>query len=346
MVDENIAVLIQLVSGYASGEHKPMDFGRKAQYFTLDVISSVAFGKPFGYMSTDSDLYGYIANIEKAMPAVLIATILPSFNWIMKQNIVQKYLPSDKDPAGFGAIMGVAKQIVDERFGPDKKVKQDMLGSFVAHGLNQTEAESESLLQIIAGSDTTATAIRVIFLYIHTHPRVLSKLREEIASSSISTPIRNNEAGALPYLQAVIKEGLRIWPPLVGLMAKEVPPGGDVIDGKFIPGGTSIGYCGFGIFRNKEIWGDDANTFRPERWLEGTTESIRELESVLDLIFGGGRWQCLGRKVAQMELNKVFVELLRNFDFSIVDPTRPWKSVCYGIFSQSEMWMTVTRRES
>jgi len=148
LVDENIAALIQLVDGYASGEHKPMDFGRKAQYFTLDVISSVAYGKAFGYMSTDSDLYAYIENIEKALPFVLIGTIFPSFNWIMRQDIVQKYLPSDKDPAGFGAIMGVAKQIVGERFGPDKKEIQDMLGSFVAHGLTQTEAESESLLQM------------------------------------------------------------------------------------------------------------------------------------------------------------------------------------------------------
>jgi len=125
-----------------------MDFGRKVQFFTLDTISSVAFGKPFGYMSTDSDLYGYIENMEKAMQGVLIATIIPSMNWFLKQDIVQKYLPSDKDPIGFGAIMGVAKQIVSERFGPDKKVKQDMLGSFVAHGLTQSEAESESILQM------------------------------------------------------------------------------------------------------------------------------------------------------------------------------------------------------
>jgi len=148
LVDENIASLIQLVGEYASGEHKPMDFGRKAQYFTLDTISSVAFGKQFGYMSSDRDLYDYIANMEKALPFVLIATILPWFNWVMKQDIVHKFLPSHKDQVGFGAIMGVAKQIVGERFGPDKKVKQDMLGSFVAHGLTQTEAESESLLQM------------------------------------------------------------------------------------------------------------------------------------------------------------------------------------------------------
>jgi cytochrome P450 len=161
----------------------------------------------------------------------------------------------------------------------------------------------------MAGSDTTATAIRTTFLYVITNPRILSKLRAEISASSISSPIRDSEAKKLPYLQAVIKEGLRICPPLIGLMSKEAPPEGDVIKGMFIPGGCSISYCAFGIFRDKKTWGDDADLFRPERWLEGPPEAIKKAESVLDLIFGGGRWQCLGRNLAQMELNKVFVEV-------------------------------------
>lgn len=82
-----------------------------------------------------------------------------------------------------------------------------------------------------------------------------------------------------------------------------------MINGLFIPGGTSIGYDAFGIFRSKEIFGQDADIFRPERWLEDTPESIKELERTLDLVFSFGRYQCLGRNVAMMELNKVFVEV-------------------------------------
>jgi cytochrome P450 len=111
----------------------------------------------------------------------------------------------------------------------------------------------------------------------------------------------------------VIKEGLRIWPPVVGLMSKKVPPEGDTIDGKFVPGGVSIGYGGFGIFRNKRIWGEDADLFRPERWIVdadgGNRAKVKELEGVLEVIFNAGRFQCLGKNVALMELNKVFVEV-------------------------------------
>lgn len=161
----------------------------------------------------------------------------------------------------------------------------------------------------MAGSDTTATAIRMTFLYLITNPRVLEKFRNECSNASISSPIQDAEARKLPYLQAIIKEGLRIWPPVVGLMAKEVPAESDIINGLFIPGGTSIGYCAFGMFRDKKIWGEDADVFRPERWLEGSPARIKQEEETLELIFAQGKYQCLGKNVALMELNKVFVEV-------------------------------------
>jgi len=146
-------------------------------------------------------------------------------------------------------------------------------------------------------------------MYIITNPLILAKLRAEYTNASVSAPITDAEARQLPYLQACIKEGLRMWPPVVGLMAKTVPPGGDTICDTFVPGGTSVGYCAFGIWRDKKRWGEDANMFRPERWIEGEKEKIKELEQVFELAFAVGKWQCMGKNVALLELNKVFVEV-------------------------------------
>lgn len=72
----------------------------------------------------------------------------------------------------------------------------------------------------VAGSDTTATAIRAITLFIISNPRVHAKLRSEIdeaeSQGQISSPVTDTEAKSLPYLQACIKEDLRIWPPFTG----------------------------------------------------------------------------------------------------------------------------------
>ena len=132
---------------------------------------------------------------------------------------------------------------------------------------------------------------------------------EEIRNASISNPITDAEARKLPYLQAVIKEGLRIYPPATGLMSKEVPAGGDTICGFYVPEGTGIGWSTFGMMRNVKIWGNDADIFRPERWLEGTSEEIRKKEIYIELVFGYGKYQCLGKNIASLELNKVFVQV-------------------------------------
>jgi cytochrome P450 len=82
--------------------------------------------------------------------------------------------------------------------------------------------------------------MRATLLYIVTNPHVLSNLLSEISTSQISKPITDAEARKLPYLQAVIKEGIRIFPPVTGFLSKTVPNGGDTINGIFIPVGTTI----------------------------------------------------------------------------------------------------------
>lgn len=208
----------------------------------------------------------------------------------------------------------MAKRVVAERLGPNGTDRKDMLGSFLKHGLSREEAEGEALVNIIAGSDTTATAIRTTMLYLMSSPQAYRKLAHEIrtaaAKGQISSPITDEEARTLPYLQAVIKEGMRVFPPVTGLMPTVVPPGGDVIRGIPVPEGTEIGWSAFGVQHNKGVYGLDAETFRPERWLEVKDEKVlQEMTSTWELVFKYGKWQCLGRSVALLELNKIFVEV-------------------------------------
>jgi hypothetical protein len=93
----------------------------------------------------------------------------------------------------------------------------------------------------VVGSDPPATAMRATLLYIITSPYVLSKLLSKISTAKISNPITNAEARKLPYLQAVIKEEMRVFLLNTGFMSKIVPSGGDTINGIFVPSRTTIG---------------------------------------------------------------------------------------------------------
>ena len=88
-----------------------------------------------------------------------------------------------------------------------------------------------------------------------------------------------------------------------------VPAEGETFDGKFIPGGTSIGMNLAGLLRNKKVFGVDADMFRPERFLELNEAARIDMQRNVELIFGFGRWMCVGKMIAFMELNKIFFEV-------------------------------------
>ena len=112
----------------------------------------------------------------------------------------------------------------------------------------------------------------------------------------------------LSYLQACIKEGLRRFPPITSLRERLTPPEGDILDGKFIPGGVHIGFNMRGLLSNP-VFGEDTDVFRPERWLQCDTKRRQEMESALELVFGYGSTRCLGIRIASTTLNKFFVEV-------------------------------------
>lgn len=92
---------------------------------------------------------------------------------------------------------------------------------------------------------------------------------------------------------------------------REVPKGGDMLSGLFVPEGTWVGFDVLGLMMDPALFGADAKMFRPERWLSGDRERVRKMEMDFDLIFSYGKSACLGKNIALMELNKVIVEVCK-----------------------------------
>ena len=87
-----------------------------------------------------------------------------------------------------------------------------------------------------------------------------------------------------------------------------VPPEGDVINGYRIPGGTFIGLNAWGT-QLDVVYGEDAEVFRPERWLTADKERLMAMHQTVELVFGYGSTKCLGMPMAIMELNKMIFEV-------------------------------------
>ncbi|KAK8877454.1 hypothetical protein PGQ11_002400 [Apiospora arundinis] len=354
-VDEQVLNLLSLVRRqYLSVPEKDvfrtMPMIEVMSFFTLDVISKVALGTEFGCCAKNADPYNFHALMAEHVPKMGLTTDVP---WIRRTLYsplgLKLFGPRETDSSGIGPLMKVTNDVVRARYGQVQEGKSDMLSSFINHGLTQAECESEALFMFVAGSDTSASAIRITMLYIMSCPRVYQKLKAEIRAAiregRVSSPVITvAEAKQLPYLQAVIYEGLRMRPVTTGQQAKEVPAGGDTIDGRFVPGGTSIAINFAAILRSTSLFGEDADVFRPERFLELPSQAAKlEMRRNVELNFGYGRYMCAGKPLAFMEFHKIYFQLLREFDFQLLEPQRPLRSESYALFRDSGLKVRVTR---
>ncbi|KAK8034312.1 benzoate 4-monooxygenase cytochrome P450 [Apiospora rasikravindrae] len=350
MVDGHLTRLVELIEHkYIStpGHYSPMDLTKVLTYLTTDITSCMVLGHDFECLKRDDDYHGYNHSVESYLHVLSSLIVLPAFQKFMETPWL-KHLDLMRPP--LRPILDIAESSVAKRFGEKRAEKKDMLGSLVAQGLSQSTLEYETVYVLAAGSDTSSTAMKATILHVMSTPHVYRKLQQEIdeslASGKVTTsPISSAQAKELPYLQAVIKEGLRVFPPAAILPAASGQD--EVVCGKLVPARTNVEPSLKTVARDKGVYGDDADSFRPERWLEADAEKLRAMEETSRIIWGGpGRWECLGKKIALMELDKVFFELFRRFDMVLADPTSPWKTKSCRLWVMTDMYVKLERRNA
>jgi cytochrome P450 len=147
--------------------------------------------------------------------------------------------------------------------------------------------------------------------------KICHQLQHEIEMTAEEQGISTAECAAdtmlkaMPYLQACVSEGLRLYPAITQLRERVVPPEGANIHGHYVPGGTFIALNGLASHLDP-IYGDELDVFRPERWLDEDKVLLARMQRNLDLNFGYGSSKCLGENLARMEMNKVVFEVSAN----------------------------------
>jgi cytochrome P450 len=138
---------------------------------------------------------------------------------------------------------------------------------------------------VTAGSDTTAIVLRTIFYNLLRYPETLEALMAELRKAAddgeLSPVVTWKQSQRLPYLKAVVKEAGRIHPPFGLPLERIVPEGGAEICGRFFDEGTIVGMNAWVVYRNTETFGEDADIWRPERWLTSDREAVKKMENAL-----------------------------------------------------------------
>ena len=194
-----------------------------------------------------------------------------------------------------------------------------------------------------AGADTVAVSLRAILYYLLKNPAKKAKLLRELDSAQLKTPVSWKESQRLPYLDACIKEGLRLHPAIGLGLEREVPESGlQMSDGYVLPAGTGVGMNAWVVGR-QDVFGADVDSFVPERWLQEKGEdeqAYRERVAKMkraDLVFGGGSRSCTGRYIAFLEIYKVIPTLLLEFDIVLADEQQKWTTINRWVVRQENI---------
>jgi cytochrome P450 len=216
--------------------------------------------------------------------------------------------------------------------------------------LPQADIFKACMANVVAGSDTTAITLRAIMYLVLKHPEVKAKLLQELREGNLSFPVTWKESQQLPYLDACVKEALRVHPAVGMGLERFVPKEGLVMpDGHTLPEGTQVCMNAYVVHQDTSIFGADASVFNPDRWLQAEGESDDAYESRMasmkrtDLAFGWGKRICLGRNISYLEIYKAVPTLLLEFDIELVNEGN-WKTSNRFFVRQSNMDCYLKRR--
>ncbi|KAF7300871.1 Cytochrome P450 [Mycena kentingensis (nom. inval.)] len=348
-------------------------------YLAFDIISDLAFGEPLGMVNKGSDklpaerkdgtIYeeNAAALIDQRGRTAAVMGLLPSVEDIVKR------LPIDFITAGYKStesLSRIATRCVKHRV-ESGVTRDDMLERLIegvrekdGGTVSQDEVVTEAMLLLTAGADTTANSLTAILFYILMNPDVYPKLVAELdtinagvaeldsarphamrvdstielETTTDSLPT-HDQIKALPYLNAVIEEGLRLFATNAFGLPRVAGRDGFEMDGVWVPAGCEVSAPAYTIQRDPAIWGPDAEVYRPERWIEEGGGALKKRM----LTFGSGPRACIGKNLAYIQMQLALSTTLLRYEF-VVPPGTRLESVEGFMHRPLDLWLGVRRR--
>jgi len=335
------------------GEHavqgKSIDITRWYNYATFDIISDLAFGAPLdclrGSRTHTVNLVmgfvkaGMVLSTRDRFPPLKIYDRLVKFFTTTSSALTQRmdFFHLTTSQVGKRLDRGIA----DDR--------NDFFTAILKHQeketqrLSREEMDSNAIVLLVAGSETTATTLSGTTFLLLQHPTVYHKLVAEIRTAFTSAAeITLDAVNHLEYLLACLQEGLRIYPPAPTGLPRVVPAGGDCISGHYIAGGTSVYVSQHATNHSAQNF-RDPDAYVPERWLGDERYQHDKREVVNPFSFGPRN--CLGKNLAYAEMRLILAKLLFTYDLELVDRTRNWMDTqkVYVLWDKPGLEVKVTR---
>ncbi|KAJ5715398.1 uncharacterized protein N7483_012579 [Penicillium malachiteum] len=325
LLDDHITHLINLIPK----DRTAFDIQRLFFLFTLDSATHFLFGESVGCMRPESETTGVLAKsaVRNAQGFADAFTIgqdclasrsrAQGLYWLVNPKKFQEANRQVHEVVDHYVRVALQKKRDPNRKDSSRYIFLDAL----AADTDDPKLLRDNMLNILlAGRDTTASLLSSVFYYLARNEQVWSRLRREIVgifgdSMDPHTEVTQTKLKDIPYLRYVLNETLRLQPPVpmnfrVATKDTTLPVGGgaDRKSPVYVRKGSMCTYSVFAMHRRTDIWGQDARSFRPERWEENAKHGWDYLP------FNGGPRICLGQQYALTEASYTIIRLMQHFD--------------------------------
>ncbi|OHE96345.1 fatty acid synthase alpha subunit reductase [Colletotrichum orchidophilum] len=296
-------------------------------YLAMDIMASIIFSSKYDALSHEE--YRWVPDtISESNVRVGVLFQIPEWKGFLKLD--KTFFPSSIKARN--RFIGFITKVLSTRLSLGKREKCEDIFSSLAdarddagEGLTLQELQAEAATLIVAGSDTTSTALACLFFYLSRCPDLYQQAAAEVRgtfndSREICTGPKLNSC---VFLRACVDEALRIVPPAGSALWREVLPGGITVDGHHVPAGYDVGVGLYAIHHNPSYF-PEPEKFRPSRFLgEATLSHMATAQGKSPKSayapFSLGSRSCLGKGLALTELMLTMAMVLYFLDFETVE---------------------------
>ncbi|KAI6782588.1 cytochrome protein [Emericellopsis cladophorae] len=299
-------------------ENEVFDLTDLFPMFTMDIVTDMLFGETTGCLDPSkaeegqkfASCFNYIMQRMSLRLSAPLLAMLPDFKLQKAVKFVYEFADyfineALKRRAGGGKDMDQESHL--------GKRKHCFLDEIATDGETSEALRGEMLSTMVAGRDTTASLLGILWWHLPRRPDILSRLREEVASLGGNAPDARSMKD-LKYLEKVVNEVLRLYPinPINSRTARVdtiLPQGGgeDGMSPIFVAKGETVVFSSLAMHRRRDIFGEDAGILNPDRW---DTKRPSTWEYIP---FGGGPRMCLGQQLALLEVAYTTARLVQTF---------------------------------
>ncbi|CAL8577374.1 hypothetical protein XPA_003205 [Xanthoria parietina] len=318
-------------------------------FTSFDIIGDLALGESFGGLESGENPTYIRDAIEaiKFLGVLRIAALYPAMHLALR--LLEVIMPSLT--AKRVAYIELTKATVEKRLDA-KTDRKDIMTYVLRHnddrGMSRAEIIDNSRTMLNAGSETTSSTLAGTTYYLLQNPDMLRRVQLEVRAAfksadditlrAVSTP------DLLPYLDAILQESLRCFPPLPATLPRIVGNAGAVIDGYYVPKDTSVGVHQWSAFRSSANFAHP-DTFDPERWMAHPPSKYRNDNKAAFQPFSLGPRGCIGKSLAYFELRSIMARMLWHFDMQLESESQRWTDMKeFTVWYKPPLWVKLSHR--